>query len=59
MEFRYFSFQAWKDIEFSCWSWKIVLCVIRKLLQMSKQRQNKIQANCQKIPKNKDDFDRF
>ena len=45
MELKYFSFQAWKGIEFNCWSWKIIMvCVVCKLLQMPKLGQ-KIQAS--------------
>ena len=52
MEFKYFSFQTWKVIEFNCWARKIIVRVVRKLLQMSKQGQNKIQASCvRKYPK--------
>ena len=33
-------------------SWKIIVCVVRKLLQVPKQGQNKIQASCvRKYPK--------
>ena len=33
-------------------SWKIILCVVRKLLQVSKQGQNKIRASyVRKYPK--------
>ena len=38
MEFKYFSFQAGKVMEFNCWLWKgikIIVCVVRKLLQVS------------------------
>ena len=35
MEFKYFSFQTWKVMEFNSWSWKIIVCVVRKLLQVS------------------------
>ena len=24
MEFKHFIFQAWKVIEFNCWSWKVM-----------------------------------
>ena len=48
-EFKYFSFQAWKVMEFNIVghgkSWKIIVCVVCKLLQLSKQGQNKIQAS--------------
>ena len=60
MIFKYFSFKAWKVMEFSCWSWKISVCVVRELLKLSKQGQDEIQASYsvyQKIPKNKNDFD--
>ena len=56
MEFKYFSFQAWKVMEFNIVghgkSCKIIVCVICKLLQVSKQGQNKIQASyVRKYPK--------
>ena len=54
-------------MEFSCWSWKIVVCVVRKLLPMSKQGQCKVLARNartkwntgQKVTENEDDFDNF
>ena len=45
VEFKLFGFQAWKVIEY---------CVVRKLLQVLKQGQNKIQASYVK-----DDLDNF
>ena len=45
VEFKLFSFQAWKVMEY---------CVVRKLLQVLKQGQNKIQAIYVK-----DDLDNF
>ena len=50
MEFKYFSFQAWKVI---VGHGKLVwFCVVRKLLEMSKQGQNKIRASyVRKYPK--------
>ena len=54
-EFKYFSLQAWEIMEFNCWSWKvmeIIVSVVGKLLQVSKQGQNKIQASyARKYPK--------
>lgn len=44
MEFKYFSFQAWKAMEFIILMesyGKIVLCMICKLLYVLKQGQNK------------------
>ena len=36
MEFKYFSFQAWKVMEFNCWLWKgMENYSVRKLLQVS------------------------
>ena len=35
MEIKHFSFQAWKVVEFNCGAWKIIVCVVRKLLQVS------------------------
>ena len=41
-----------KVMEFNCWSWKIIVCVEHKLLQVLKQGQNKIQASyVRKYPK--------
>lgn len=41
-------------------SWKIIVCVVGKLLQVPKQEQNKLQTSkCPKIPENKNDFDNF
>ena len=52
MEFKYFSVQAWIVREFHCGSWKIIVYVVRRLLQVSKQGQNKIQASyARKYPK--------
>jgi len=52
MGFKHFSVQAWKVMEFHCGSWKIIVFVVRKLLQVSKQGQNKIQASyARKYPK--------
>ena len=51
MESHYFSFQARQ-------SGKIIVCVVRKLLPVLKQGRNKIHS-CQKIPENKDDFEKF
>ena len=52
MEFRHFSVQAWKVMECHGKSWKIIVFVVRKLLQVSKQGQNKIQASdARKYPK--------
>jgi len=47
MESKYFSVQAWKVMEFHCGSWKVMknYSVCGKLLQVSKQGQNKIQAS--------------
>ena len=50
--YKYFSFQAWKVMEFHFWSWKIIVCVVGKLLQVPKQEQNKLQTNyVRKYPK--------
>ena len=64
MEFKYFSFQAWKVMEFNIIghgkSCKIIVCVICKLLQVSKQGQNKIQASyVRKYPKTRMIFYKF
>ena len=63
MEFKYFSFQAWKVMEFNIVghgkSWKIIVCVVCKLLQVSRQGQNKIEASYVRKYPNKDDFDNF
>ena len=50
LEFKYFSFRAWKAKSWNLVvghgkSWKIVVCVVRKLLQVSQQGQYKIQAS--------------
>ena len=51
--------KSWNMIVGHGKSWEIVICVVRKLLQVPKQVQNKIQANYVTIPENKDDFDNF
>ena len=41
-------------------SWKIIVCVAHRLLQVSEQGQNKMHASyVRKYLKNKDDFDNF
>ena len=49
MELKYFSFQAWKVMEFNCRSWKVMenysYVWYVKLLQKWKQGQNKFQAS--------------
>ena len=52
MEFKYFSFQAWKVREFNCGSWKIIVFVVRILMDVPRQGQNIIQASyVSKYPK--------
>ena len=45
MELKYFSFQALNLIVGHGKSWKIIVCMVCKLLQVPKQGQNKIQAS--------------
>lgn len=46
-------------MEFNCWSWKIVVCVVHKLLQALKQGQNKYRQVVSENTKSKDDVDNF
>ena len=44
-------------MELNWWSWEIIVRVVRSLLQLSKQGQNKMQAGYVRNAQNKDDFD--
>ena len=44
-------------MELNWWSWKIIVRVVRSLLQLSKQGQNKMQTGYVRSAQNKDDFD--
>ena len=49
MELKYFSFQAWKVMEFNCWLWKGMenysVCGTEIIVGVDQQGQNKIQAS--------------
>ena len=65
MELNYFSFQAWKVMDFNCRSWKVMenygyVWYVNYCRSGSMQGQNIMQTSyVRKYPKSKDDFDNF
>ena len=61
MEFKYFSFQAWKVMELNCWLWKGMenysVCGTEIIAGVDYQGQNKIKTSyVRRYPKTRDDF---